>query len=156
MQAHLLCRIFPLSACFYAFEGTNKEWISDEARRRLVEAKTVNIPTNLPQAGPSDPFAGSVPPAASPTVQTAPAAQANVETSSQAAINPFSTTSESLAVRDSVVPEGSVPDQPGDGGFNFPQPQQKTAQNDGQPQRSAAAAVAALAAARAATKNPNK
>jgi hypothetical protein len=49
-QAHMLFRCFPLSACIYAFEGVNKDWIPEDAYRRFTQAVSVSVPGNfLPQ-----------------------------------------------------------------------------------------------------------
>lgn len=41
-QAHMLFKCFPLSACMYAFEGVNKDWIPEDAYKRA--ANTVTVP----------------------------------------------------------------------------------------------------------------
>lgn len=37
-QAHMLFRCFPLSACMYAFEGVNKDWIPEDAYKKMANA----------------------------------------------------------------------------------------------------------------------
>lgn len=43
-QAHLLFKIFPISACLYAFDGVNPDWIPEDARKRAASAVSVVMP----------------------------------------------------------------------------------------------------------------
>lgn len=47
-QAHLLCDIFPASACIYAFESVDSDWISEKARKKLVQAHSASVPAGVP------------------------------------------------------------------------------------------------------------
>jgi len=47
-QAHILFKIFPISACLYAFDGVNQDWIPEDARRRAANAVSVMMPGQLP------------------------------------------------------------------------------------------------------------
>lgn len=48
-QAHMLFRCFPLSACMYAFEGVNKDWIPEDAYKKMANAVSAPV-TGYPAA----------------------------------------------------------------------------------------------------------
>ena len=50
-QAHILFRCFPLSACMYAFEGVNKDWIPEDAYKKMANAVSAPVAGYQPQSG---------------------------------------------------------------------------------------------------------
>jgi len=63
-QAHLLFRLFPPSACFYAFDSVDKTWVPDGIRDKLANAVSASVPGQVPGQyahGPAQPLPGAVP-----------------------------------------------------------------------------------------------
>jgi hypothetical protein len=50
-QAHMLFRCFPLSACMYAFAEVNKDWIPEDAYKKMANAVSAPVPGYPPQGG---------------------------------------------------------------------------------------------------------
>jgi hypothetical protein len=160
-QAHLLFRVFPLSACFYAFEGVDSEWIPEDARRKYLAAHSASVPAAMPgqQVGVANPFGGMpqqpMLPPQPPAPTTPPPARPGLPGS------PFgSPPSEEEAGQDSVVPETEMPtDGEADeaGGLQFtppvvpPKPEEQAAANESAAERSAAA-ISKVASARRASR----
>lgn len=48
-QARMLFRCFPISACMYAFEGVNKDWIPEDAYKKMANAVSVQVSGGYPQ-----------------------------------------------------------------------------------------------------------
>jgi hypothetical protein len=57
-QAHLLGGCFPASAILYAFDGHNRDWITDEVRQKAVNAVQASVPAVPPPAAPKTSFGG--------------------------------------------------------------------------------------------------
>lgn len=125
-QAHLLFTCFPASACIYAFEGHNKDWIPEDAykqARNSTSSPTGGVVPGLapgqepPDAPMPDGFGAPDP---TPSVSTGfarstPSVQNDGPSFGDG--EPVETPdSEPATAEDSTVPSGSIPDDPVSGG----------------------------------------